>query len=146
MFTGLIEAIGFVSTVEKRGESTRIVFSSPWGLTELQAGDSISVDGACLTLVAVDGETFTADVSEETIARTTLGQLKPRDPVNLERPLTPVDRLGGRSGPRRRHGHHFPNPARGEFQHHDVSSVEGFAPLCGGKGIGGHRWDQFDGK
>lgn len=95
MFTGLIEAIGFVSTVERRGESTRIAFSSPWGLTELKAGDSISVDGACLTLVGVDGKTFTADVSKETMARTTLGELKPRDPVNLERPLTPVDRLGG---------------------------------------------------
>jgi len=95
VFTGLIEAIGFVSTVKRRGGSTRIAFRSPWGLTELKAGDSISVDGACLTLVGVDGKTFTADVSKETIARTTLGELKPRDPVNLERPLTPVDRLGG---------------------------------------------------
>ena len=95
MFTGLIEVIGFVSKVERRGESTRIAFSSPWSLTEIKAGDSISVNGACLTVVGVDGKTFTADVSKETIGRTTLGELKPMDPVNLERPLTLSDRLGG---------------------------------------------------
>ena len=95
MFTGLIEAIGFVSKVERRGESTRIAFSSPWGLTEIKAGDSISVNGACLTVVGVDGKTFNADVSKETIGRTTVGELKPMDPVNLERPLTLSDRLGG---------------------------------------------------
>ncbi len=95
MFTGLIEAIGFVSKMGRRGESTRITFSSPWGLTEINAGDSISVNGACLTVVRVDGKTFTADVSKETIGRTTLGELKPMDPVNLERSLTLSDRLGG---------------------------------------------------
>ena len=95
MFTGLIEAMGFVSKIERRGESTRIAFSSPWGLTEIKAGDSISVNGACLTVVGVNGKTFTAEVSSETIARTTLGELKPTDPVNLERPLTLADRLGG---------------------------------------------------
>ena len=95
MFTGLIEAIGFVSTIERRGESKRIVFRSPWGLTEIKAGDSISVNGACLTVIGVYGKSFTVDVSKETIARTTLGELKPTDPVNLERPLTPADRLGG---------------------------------------------------
>jgi riboflavin synthase len=95
VFTGLIEAIGLVSKIERREESTRIAFSSPWDLTEIKAGDSISVNGACLTVVGADGKIFTADVSNETIARTTLGELKPRDPVNLERPLTPVDRLGG---------------------------------------------------
>ncbi len=95
MFTGLIEAMGLVSKIERRGGSTRIAFTSPWGLTEIKAGDSISVNGACLTVVGVDGKTFIADVSNETIARTTLGELKPTDPVNLERPLTPADRLGG---------------------------------------------------
>jgi len=95
VFTGLIEAIGFVSKIERRGESTRIVFSCPWGLTEIKAGDSISVNGACLTVVGVDGKTFTADVSNETIGHTTIGELKPTDPVNLERPITPADRLGG---------------------------------------------------
>jgi len=95
VFTGLIEAIGSVSKIERRGASTRIVFGSPWGLTEIKAGDSISVNGACLTVVDVDERAFTADVSNETIARTTLGELKPTDPVNLERPLTPADRLGG---------------------------------------------------
>ena len=95
MFTGLIEAIGLVSKIERRGESTRISFSSPWDLTEIKAGDSICVNGACLTVVGVNGKTFIVDISNETIARTTLGELKPTDPVNLERPLTPADRLGG---------------------------------------------------
>jgi riboflavin synthase len=95
VFTGLIEAIGLVSKIERRGESTRISFSSPWDLTEIKAGDSICVNGACLTVVGVNGKTFTVDISNETIARTTLGELKPTDPVNLERPLTPADRLGG---------------------------------------------------
>ncbi len=95
MFTGLIEAIGLVSKIERRGESTRIAFNSPWDLTEIKAGDSISVNGACLTVVGLDGKIFTVDVSNETIARTTLGELKPADPVNLERALTLSDRLGG---------------------------------------------------
>ena len=95
MFTGLIEAIGFVSKIERKGESTRIAFSSPWGLTEIKAGDSISINGACLTVVGVYGKTFTVDVSKETIARTTLGELRHKDSVNLERPLTLADRLGG---------------------------------------------------
>ena len=95
MFTGLIEAIGFVSKIERRREYTRIALSSPRDLTEFKAGDSISVNGACLTVVGVGGKAFTVDVSKETIARTTLGELKPTDPVNLERALTPADRLGG---------------------------------------------------
>ena len=95
VFTGLIEAIGYVSKMERREEFTRISFSSPWGLTEIKAGDSISVNGACLTVVSIDGKTFTVDVSEETVGRTTLGGLKSTDPVNLERPLTLADRLGG---------------------------------------------------
>jgi riboflavin synthase len=95
VFTGLIEAIGYVSKMEKRREFTRISFSSPWGLTEIKAGDSISVNGACLTVTSVDGKLFTVDVSQETVARTTLMGLKPTDPVNLERPLTLADRLGG---------------------------------------------------
>jgi riboflavin synthase len=95
VFTGLIEVIGFVSEIEMRGEVTGITFSSPWGLTEIKTGDSIAVNGACLTVVGVIEKTFTVDVSKETIARTTLGQLKPMDRVNLERALTPSDRLGG---------------------------------------------------
>ncbi len=84
-----------VSAIERRGESTKIAFSSPWDLTGIKAGDSISVNGACLTVVGVDGKIFTVDVSKETTVRTTLGELKPTDPVNLERALTPSDRLGG---------------------------------------------------
>ncbi|MFQ6077818.1 MAG: riboflavin synthase [Thermodesulfobacteriota bacterium] len=128
MFTGLIEAIGLVSKTERREESTRVAFSSPWDLTEIKAGDSISVNGACLTVVGVDGKIFTVDVANETIARTTLGELKPMDPVNLERPLTPVDRLGGHLvlG-------HVDGTAtitgRGAFHHHHVSGIGASPPL-----------------
>ncbi len=95
MFTGLIEAIGFVSKIERRREYTRIALTSPWDLTEFKVGDSISVNGACLTIIGTEGKAFTADISKETIARTTLGELEPTDLVNLERALTPTDRLGG---------------------------------------------------
>jgi riboflavin synthase len=95
VFTGLIEVIGTVSRVEMRGESTSMAFTSPWSLTEIKVGDSISVNGACLTVVSAVGKTFTVDVSHETVARTTFGELRPGDRVNLERPLTLADRLGG---------------------------------------------------
>ena len=62
MFTGLIEVIGFVSEIEMRGEVTGIAFSSPWGLTEIKTGDSIAVNGACLTVVGLTEKTFTVDV------------------------------------------------------------------------------------
>jgi len=95
VFTGLIEGIGTVSRVERRGESISMAFTFPGGLTGIKAGDSISVNGACLTVVSVDGKTFAVDVSQETFARTAIGELRPGDPVNLERSLTLADRLGG---------------------------------------------------
>ncbi|MEL7448789.1 MAG: riboflavin synthase [Pseudomonadota bacterium] len=96
MFTGIIQAIGRLEASETRGGDRRMVFStgelSTAGLT---AGDSIAVNGACLTAVALEDNGFTADVSTETLALTTLGVLVPGDPVNLEPALSAGQALGG---------------------------------------------------
>lgn len=93
MFTGLIEELGTVAAVEKVPRGVRL--SVRTALADLGHGDSIAVDGVCLTAVALAGGSFTADVSAETLQRTTLGERKAGDAVNLERPLAVGDRLGG---------------------------------------------------
>jgi len=93
MFTGLIEDLGTVATVERVPQGVRM--SVRTRLDGLTRGASIAVDGACLTAVEIGGGRFTADVSAETLARTTLGERKAGDRVNLERPLALGDRLGG---------------------------------------------------
>lgn len=93
MFTGLVECTGRVLRRVSRGPSERIVLASP--LSELVLGESIAVSGACLTVVADHGGTFEADVSAETLEKTTLGELEPGAEVNLERSLKVGDRLGG---------------------------------------------------
>ena len=95
MFTGLIEAVGRVVSATPRGRSVRLVVESPIGEGELRAGDSVSVNGACLTVAAVTGSRFEADVVRETVARSTLGRLKTGDRVHLERALRLGERLGG---------------------------------------------------
>ena len=95
MFTGIIETIGTLKSVEKRGGSAKIVITSPFKDGDIKTGDSIAVDGACLTVVSFKDGQFVADVSEETLKKTTLGGLKKGDKVNLERPLTPLKPLGG---------------------------------------------------
>ena len=91
MFTGIVEELGRVAEV-RRG-TLRIEARTV--LEDAKVGDSTAVNGCCLTVVDLDATTWTADVSEETLARTTLGHLRPGDPVNLERPLRLADRLGG---------------------------------------------------
>ncbi len=95
MFTGIIEAIGTVREyTPKPGGAKARIEAGP--LTEgLRLGDSIAVDGACLTVTTVKGEGFTCDLSAETLDRTTLGTLRAGSRVNLERPLRLGDRLGG---------------------------------------------------
>ena len=93
MFTGLIEDLGTVSSVEQVPEGVRL--SVRTGLGALARGASIAVDGVCLTAVQPAKDRFTADVSAETLAKTTLGERKAGDRVNLERPLAVGDRLGG---------------------------------------------------
>lgn len=93
MFTGLIEEVGSVAEVERRPEGRRLSVRTDLG--DLTRGASISVDGACLSAVELRPGHFSADVSAETLARTTLGSLRKGDRVNLERPLALGGRLGG---------------------------------------------------
>jgi len=93
MFTGLIEDLGTVAAVERVPKGVRL--SVRTRLDGLRHGASIAVDGVCLTAVELKGDRFTADVSRETLDRTTLGERKAGDRVNLERPLALGDRLGG---------------------------------------------------
>lgn len=91
MFTGLIEELG--SLVGRDGH--RFTFAAELVTTGAKVGDSIAVNGCCLTVVALDPGRWSADVVDETLSRTTLVGLRPGDPVNLERPVRPSDRLGG---------------------------------------------------
>lgn len=93
MFTGLVEAIGVVRAAERGGRSLRLVVEST--LAPYVLGESISVNGACLTVASQRGQTFVADVSEESLSVTTLGSLAPQRRVNLERASRVGDHLGG---------------------------------------------------
>ena len=96
MFTGIIEAIGTIARIERSGGDVRLhVDAGSLGLDDVEIGDSISVSGVCLTAIEIDGSVFAVDVSVETLARTTLGALRPSDPVNLEKAMRLSDRLGG---------------------------------------------------
>jgi len=95
VFTGIIEELGRVREIEKRGEDARIVIEARTVTEGSTNGDSISVNGVCLTALEVMPDSFTADVSRETLLRSTLGSLSKGSPVNLERAVTPVTRLGG---------------------------------------------------
>jgi riboflavin synthase len=95
VFTCIIEELGLVQTIEDQGDAVRLTVRGPLVTTDAALGDSISVDGCCLTVASRDGETFTADVMRETLDRSSLGALAPGDPVNLERPMRLDGRLGG---------------------------------------------------
>jgi riboflavin synthase len=95
MFTGIVEELGSVRTIEERGENARLVINARVVTEGTSHGDSISVNGVCLTALDIEPDSFAADVSRETLQRSTLGRLKPGAPVNLERAVTPVTRLGG---------------------------------------------------
>jgi riboflavin synthase len=95
MFTGLIECIGTVREFSRRQAGARAHIGAGPVAQALHVGDSIAVDGACLTVTALAGDGFTCDLSAETLSRTTLGTLRVGAGVNLERPLRLGDRLGG---------------------------------------------------
>ena len=96
MFTGLIETIGTVRSIAQSGRGARLEIEAHWPDQELPAaGDSVAVDGACLTVLAPSAAGFAADISPETLERTLLGKLRSGDAVNLERALRLGDRLGG---------------------------------------------------
>jgi riboflavin synthase len=95
MFTGIVEGSGIVKKVDSFRTYTRIEIECPFSLKGTKVGDSIAVDGCCLTATRLKGKTFSADVSPETLRVTTLGGLKAGARVNIERPLRMGDRLGG---------------------------------------------------
>jgi riboflavin synthase len=95
MFTGIVEELGTVESMEDQGDAVRLTVRGPLVTSDAGLGDSIAVDGVCLTVAELDGEAFTADVMRETLTRTGLGALAPGAPVNLERAVTAAKRLGG---------------------------------------------------
>jgi riboflavin synthase len=95
MFTGIIEELGSVRSIQERGENARIVIDARVVTEGTSHGHSIAVNGVCLTALDIHADSFAADVSRETLQRSTLGSLKPGTRVNLERAVTPQTRLGG---------------------------------------------------
>lgn len=96
MFTGIVEELGkVVAVTELADDSARLVVAGPTVTSDASAGDSIAVNGVCLTVVDLEGAIFSADVMAETLARSSLGALAPGDPVNLERPMPADGRFGG---------------------------------------------------
>ena len=96
MFTGLVQAVGRLEAAERRGGDLRLrIGTGTLDLGGLQLGESIAVNGVCLTVIEFDARSFAADASNETLALTTLGALAVGDAVNLERAMRPTDRLGG---------------------------------------------------
>ncbi len=96
MFTGIVEELGEIVANDDRVDSARVTVSGPLVTADARAGDSIAVNGVCLTVVDVHSDgTFSTDVMRETLHRSSLGALVPGSPVNLERAATPNTRLGG---------------------------------------------------
>jgi riboflavin synthase len=95
MYTGIVEELGEVVNVEHLADAARLIVRGPRVTADIAHGDSIAVNGVCLTVTGTAAGTFTADVMAETLNRSSLGALEPGSPVNLERSLRVGDRLGG---------------------------------------------------
>ena len=95
MFTGLVTDIGTIARITRRGDSASIAIETDYDTGDLKIGESIAVDGACLTVTTISDRSFHVDASPETLARTTLGDRRTGDGVHLERALRLADRLGG---------------------------------------------------
>jgi len=95
MFTGLVEELGSIKAIQPGAQSLRLTIRASKVLEDVKIGDSIAVNGTCLTVTSYTKDSFTADVMPETVNRTILAQCKAGDPVNLERTLRLCDRLGG---------------------------------------------------
>lgn len=96
MFTGIVQAVGRIASIEPRGGDLRLVIEAgELDLGDIGLGDSIAVAGCCLTVVGLDGTAFAADVSTESLSLTTLGELETGNAVNLEKAMRLADRLGG---------------------------------------------------
>jgi len=94
VFTGLVQGIGAVAGIERSDDGARITIATAL-VPELNAGDSVAINGVCLTAVTLNGTSFAADAMNETLARSSLGDLAAGSSVNLELPLRATDRLGG---------------------------------------------------
>jgi riboflavin synthase len=95
MFTGIVEELGKVKAIDIQPDSLRITIEGPLVVSDVKRGDSISVSGACLTAIEHDATSFTADVMQETLRKTSLDGVKVGDSVNLERAMTAATRFGG---------------------------------------------------
>jgi riboflavin synthase len=95
VFTGLIEEVGTVRTLRLEGSTAVTEIEAQRMMDGLREGDSVAVNGTCLTVVRLNQQGFIAELSQETLARTSLGEMQPGCKVNLERPLLPTTRLGG---------------------------------------------------
>jgi riboflavin synthase len=95
MFTGIVEEVGFTESMSKVDKGWSLTVRAQQVLQDTQVGDSLAVNGTCLTVTALTPETFTVGVAPETLRRTNLGDLKPGDGVNLERALRADSRMGG---------------------------------------------------
>ncbi len=95
MFTGIVEELGAVVALEDQGDAVRLTVEGPLVTTDVKLGDSIAVNGCCLTVSVRDAEQLTFDMMRETLDKTSLGALAEGDRVNLERAVTPSGRLGG---------------------------------------------------
>lgn len=95
MFTGLVEEIGTIKVIEPQNDAMRLGIQAQTVLGDAKLGDSIAVNGVCLTVTDLEPDAFHVDVMQETINRTSLSRLKEGSPVNLERALLPTTRLGG---------------------------------------------------
>jgi riboflavin synthase len=95
MFTGIITAVGIIGSVADTAAGKRFSIESGWATPDLVLGESIAIDGACMTVVGFEGGRFEVEVSPESLAKTTLGDRAAGEPVNLERAMAVGDRLGG---------------------------------------------------
>ena len=95
MFTGLVEEVGTIEKIVTKRGGLSITIAANLILSDLKIGDSVNLNGVCQTVVEINNNKFTVDTIGETLTKTTLGQLRARDRVNLERSLTPATRMGG---------------------------------------------------
>lgn len=95
MFTGIIEELGIVKSIQRGAKSAKLTINAQEVVSDAKLGDSIAVNGVCLTVTDLATTWFTADVMDETLQKSNLGELKPGERVNLERALRLSDRLGG---------------------------------------------------
>ncbi len=144
MFTGLVEALGTVRTIAPDGPGKLLEIAEPRLVPELTLGESVAVNGVCLTVVARTAETFSFQVGPETLRLTNLGELQGGAQVNLERSLKVGDRLGGHivQGHVDGVGHIDLRERMNEWEMLLVFLSTGTVCPDGSQGLRGHRWDQ----